>query len=256
MRRYILQILIAILVLTGSCAGRKNKVVHKDAIPDRDLVSILTEIHIADGLLSLPDVNYRYSDRDTLSAYIDIIEKHGYTKEMMDRTMRYYFIKKPKKLIKIYDMVLGALSEMESRIDKEMPSFRDNALNLWQGKQFYNFPDRNNDSAWIDFPLSYPGAYNLKFTLTIYPDDEISVPKAGIFLFYPDTVKKGERAYLSKFPFLKDGMPHKYNFAVTVKKSVPPVRLMGWFVDQENQAPWREKHLRIDSVILSRSLIQ
>ena len=33
--------------------------------------------------------------------------------------MKYYFIKNPKKLIKIYDQVLGILSEMESLVEKE-----------------------------------------------------------------------------------------------------------------------------------------
>jgi hypothetical protein len=197
-----------------------------------------------------------YADRDSVSTYIDIIEKYGYTKEMMDRTMRYYFIKKPKKLVKIYDKVLGTLSELESRIDKEMPAFRNNEFNFWQGKTSYNFPDRaRTDTAWFDFPLRYTGAYYLRFTLTIYPDDETSNPRAGIFYCYPDSVAESERIYISRFPFLKDGKPHTYNFSLKIKNPVPP-RLMGWFIDQENQAPSRWKHFRIDSIILSRTPVQ
>ncbi len=204
MTRHTLLILIAVCVLAGACSGRKNKAVRKNTIPDKDLVSILTEIHITDGLLSLPEINYLYANRDSVSAYIDIIQKYGYTKEMMDRTMRYYFIKKPKKLIKIYDRVLGTLSEMESRIDKEIPSFRNKEFNFWPGKTSYDFPDRSQtDSTWFDFPLRYAGVYYLRFSLTVYPDDETSNPRAGIFYCYPDSVAESERIIYIQIPVFK-----------------------------------------------------
>lgn len=255
MMRYPLLILIIVAGLAGSCSGRKNNAAHRGIIPDKDLIPILTEIHIGDGLLTLPEINYLFSGRDTLSSYIDIIEKRGYTKEEMDRTMRYYFIKKPKKLIKIYDKVLGTLSEMESRLEKEIPSYRNNEINFWRGKPSYYFPDGSGgDTAWFDFRLPYPGTYSLKFTLTIYPDDQTSDPRAGIFYSYPDSAAEGKRNYISRIPFLKDGLPHSYNFLMVVKKTVP-VRLMGWFIDRENQAPFRQSHIRIDEIMLYRSSI-
>ena len=67
----------------------------------------MTDIHLADGLLILPKIKTMYSSLDSITAYTQIIEKHGYTKEIMDKTMKYYFIKDPKKLNKIYDQVLG-----------------------------------------------------------------------------------------------------------------------------------------------------
>src|SRR5674536_806 len=120
MTRFTFLILIIISIMMGSCSGRKNKLDKKNLIPEKDLVSILTDIYITDGLLTVPNIILRASSLDSITTYYQVIESHGYTKEAMDRTMKYYFIENPKRLNKIYDKVLGILSEMESRVDKEV----------------------------------------------------------------------------------------------------------------------------------------
>lgn len=255
MTRYILPFIITISLL-ASCSGRKSKAVHRDTIPEPELVTILAELYMADGLLSLPNINYLYSDRDSLSTYFNVIEKHGYSKEIMDRTMRFYFMKRPKKLIKIYDKVLGRLSEMESRVDRELPYPGAFEGNLWQGKTSYYFPDRTgSDTAWFETPLRYPGTFYLRFTLTIYPDDETTGPRAGIFFNTNDTTGNEKRTYVSTFPYLKDGRPHTYDVMIPLGGTVP-VTLSGWFIDLENQSLFREYHYRVDNIILSRTMIK
>lgn len=255
-RNILLTISIAVVLLAASCAGRKNKVTHKNIIPEKDLVSILTEVHLADGLLSIPQINYMYSDRDTLSPYIDIIQKHGYTKADMDRTIRYYFIKRPKKLIRIYDKALGALSEMEARVDKEMPALMSGELNLWQGKSYYSLPfSSGKDTTWFEFLIYYPGVYSLQYTLTMYPDDQTLNPHPDIFYCPSDSVEYAKRKYLSVPPYIKDGQPHKYNAVLTLNKT-GSVWLMGWFIDHETQSPSLEKHYTINDISLKRGLTE
>jgi hypothetical protein len=256
MRRYILPVLIAFSVLAFSCAGRKNKAVHKDIIPEKDLISILTDVHIADGLLALPKINYLFSSGDTLSSYIYVIEKHGYTKDQMDRTMRFYFIKRPKKLVKIYDKVLGTISVLESRVNKEIPAFYGTKeVNVWPGKPFYSLPGPpGKDTAWFDFPVDFVGTYNLKFTLTIYPDDQSVDPYAGVYFLHIDSTGNEKRIYFPEVSYIKDGRPH--NYSVLLKQDLPvPLRLRGWFVNQENQAPFIERHIIVDNISLSRKFL-
>ena len=100
MIRYSIFILVIISIITGSCSSRKNKVDKKNIIPEKELVPILTDLFLADGLLTIPRVNHWYTQTDTLEAHRDVLKKHGYTKEDMDKTMMYYFIRKPKKLIR------------------------------------------------------------------------------------------------------------------------------------------------------------
>ncbi len=170
----------------------------------------------------------KYSTGDTLSSYIDIIEKHGYTKEQMDRTMRFYFIKRPKKLVKIYDKVLGTISEMESRVNKEIPAFYGaREVNVWPGKPSYSLPaPPGKDTAWFDFPVDFAGVYNLKFTLTIYPDDQSVDPYGGVYFLHTDSAGNDKRIYFPQIPYLKDGLPHNYD--LLLKQDLPaPLRTQG-----------------------------
>jgi hypothetical protein len=257
MNRYIILVLIAFSAAAGSCSGRKNKAEHKDIIPEKDLTSILTEVHIADGLLSIPEIRYKFTKGDTLESYINIIEKYGYTKPQMDRTMRYYFVKKPKKLVKIYDKVLGRLSEMESRVDKELQGFVPRQMNIWPGKQFYSLSDPYcEDTSLVDFSSNFYGTLYLKFTLTIYPDDQSVNPVMGLYFSKTDSTGNEEKTGFSPVPFIKDGHPHDYKLSLIQNLTGSTVRLKGWFIDQQGDSPYREYHHRVENIILTRNLIE
>ena len=256
MIRYFILTLTIISIISGSCSSRKSKAEHKNIIPEKKLISILTDFHIADGLLALPKIRYMYSESDTLGPYIDIIEKYGFTKDQMDRTMRYYFIKQPKKLVEIYDKVLGRLSVLESRVQKEIPDMRPVQINLWKGESSYTFPDPSgNKSAWFNIPVYYTGTYTFEFTITIYPDDQIINPQVGAFFCSPDSTFTGKRDYFSTLSFLKDGKRHQYSLTKVLKGPFP-VNLMGWFIDIENQASYLAKHFRVEKIALHCSAIQ
>lgn len=256
MNRYLFIVLIAFSVLAAACTGRRNKAEHKGIIPEKDLTSILTEVHIADGLLSLPEIKYKFSKADTLGTYVDIFKKYGYTKQQMDRTMRYYFMKKPKKLIKIYDNVLGRLSEMESRVDKELLVFKAGQSNLWPGEAFYSLPDPgSNDTAMVDFSSGFYGTLYLKFTLTIYPDDQSTNPKMGLYFSKTDSAGKETRVSFSPVRFIKDGHSHNYSFTL-VQNLTGTVSLKGWFVDQQGVGPGRIYNQRVENIILTRNLLE
>jgi len=256
MNRYIFIVLIALSVAAASCTGRRNKAVHKGIIPEKDLTSILTEVHIADGLLSLPEIKYKFSKSDTLETYIEIFKKYGYSKQVMDRTMRYYFLKNPKKLIKIYDNVLGRLSEMESRVDKELLVFKAGQMNLWPGESFYSLPDPDSkDIAHVDFSSGFYGTLYLKFTLTIYPDDQSTDPAMGLYFSKTDSSGNESIVRYSPVRFIKDGHPHNYSFTL-IQNLTGTVCLKGWFIDQQGISPGRFYNQRIENIILTRNLIE
>ncbi len=256
MNRYIFIVLIAFSVVAASCSGRRNKAEHKGIIPEKDLTLILTEVHIADGLLSIPEIKYKFEKGDTLESYTGIIERYGYTKPQMDRTMRYYFVKKPKNLVKIYDKVLGKLSEMESRVDKELLVFKAGQMNIWPGKSFYSFPDPDSeDTALVDFSSGFYGTLYLRFTLTIYPDDQSVDPVMGLYFLKSDTAGNENRISFSPVRFIKDGHPHNYRFTL-VQNLTGEVMLKGWFIDQEGISPNRTFHYRVENIILTRNIME
>jgi Domain of unknown function (DUF4296) len=257
MTRFGFLILIIISLLAGSCSGRKQKLDKKNLIPEKDLVSLLTDIHIADGLLAIPRIISGSSSFDSISTYYQVIEKHGYTKEMMDKTMNYYFSNDPKKLNKIYDQVLGKLSEMESRIVKESTVEFARISNLWKGKNFYSIPSlTGNESTLFDLPLNTRGLYVLSFTATLYPDDQSINPRAIMYSCSPDSLDTGKRHYVKSINYIKDGRPHTYILALP-DKGIQVLHLRGWLYDSDSRPYDFEKHFVIENISLSlKSLVE
>lgn len=251
MTRSILLILIIILMMAGSCSGRKSKVNKKNLIPEKEMVSIMTDIYLANGLLSLQSINYRYSLLDSVNAYIQIIEKHGYTKEKVDKTMEYYFFNDPKGLNKIYDQVLGKLSEMESLMAKEITKIQIVTTKLWTGKDFYAIPSVNgDDSCRFDVHLLISGYYTLSFSVTLYPDDQSVNPRLTAFLTPIDSIDSVKKVYMKYLNYLKDGRSHNYSYTFHVPDN-KKLNLSGWLYDFENIYSGQQKHIKIENISLT-----
>ena len=251
MTRFAFLLLISISLMTGSCSSRKNKLDKNKLIPEKELVSLLTDIHLANGLLGLAGINAWASHLDSISAYYQIIERHGYTKEMMDRTMKYYFLNRPKKLNKIYDQVLGRLSAMESRVEIEAKILQARASNLWREKDFYAIPSTSgNDSTSFDISFYKRGYYALSFTAILYPDDESLNTGATIITIASDSTATGNKQNIRSIYYIKDGRPHTYNLTIPALETTPHY-LKGSFYDFENNPYDIDKHILIENISIS-----
>jgi hypothetical protein len=251
MTRFGFLILIIITLMTGSCSSRKNKPDKKNLIPEKELVSMLVDIHIADGLLVLPKINFWASSLDSITTYCQVIESHGYTKEIMDKTMKYYFLNNPKKLNKIYDQVLWILSKMESKVEKESVILLAHISNLWTGKDFYSIPSvSGNDSTFFDIKLDRSGTYTLSFSATLFPDDQSVNPGPNVYSSSPDSLDTGKTQSLKSIKYLKDGRPHTYKMNLNVPEN--KIRhLRGWLYDFDNSPYGIEKHIKIENISLT-----
>jgi hypothetical protein len=237
---------------SGSCSNRKSEADKKNLIPEKDLISLLTDIHIADGLQALPNINAWSSNLDSITSYIHVIEKHGYTKDIMDKTMKYYFVNDPKTLNKIYDQVLGILSEMESRILKQSAVEQARISNLWRGKDFYSFPSSSgNYSTLFDTTLYRTGIYRLSFSATLFPDDQTVNPRLVAYTCSPDSLESGKKRYINSIEYLKDGRTHNYSLSFRVLNDTG--YLQGWLIYSEDQPDDIVKHIQIENISLTYS---
>lgn len=246
-----LYILLLLTLMLFSCNGKTLKPDRSDIIPEKDLIPILTEIHIADGLLPNPKIRNWVLSVDTISTYHYIAETHGYTKDALDKTMHYYFIRKPKKLIRLYDNILGTLSEMESLLEKEVMLAREQSSNVWPGERNYYFPDKTGTES-VAFELSLAGGrvYTLNFTATLYPYDHSLNPRASAFIVNADSVNNGQRTYFKTTPYIKDGKSHTYTLRIFAPAGVP-FRLKGTLYEIDNNPEEWQKHVRFDNITLS-----
>lgn len=241
---YIFACVLLVFILGSSCSGRKNEAQRKGTIPKDDMIDILTELYVTDGLLIMPFIQEWYQSTDSISAYRDVIAKYGYTKADFDRTMRFYFMKKPKKLMKIYEQALARLSEMESRYEQEASKLQSQTMDFWNGRQLYS---ETGDSTGFDIRFGRLNHY-LSFTVTVFPDDQSVNPRPAIYTCHPDSAETGKRHYIRTLAYIKDGQPHKYVYLIS-DKNRSGVRLMGdLFYPELNTAGG--KHFIIEDISL------
>lgn len=247
--RYTINITFVFLVIFFvSCKGERIK--RSELIPSKDVVTILTDLYIADGILVIPPVRAKFSAKDSIANYIDIIEKHGYTKEQMDRTINYYFIKDPKKLEKIYDQVLAKLSEIEIKLETETPAEKSSEFKLWNLKTNFSVPESGTaNPIWFSIPVQDTGMYELSFSAMVYPDDKSISPRTEVFFWHADSTKDGVRDYWDRIALPKDAARHSY----TIRKRLTDTsftHISGWLLNHDPQPGRWEKHAKIFDISL------
>ncbi len=247
MNRFKFFTIILLLVITASCSSRKNKLDRSGLIPEKDMISIIKDIYLANGLLNLPSVHYWYVPTDSLSTYRDVIGKYGYTKEAMDQTLKFYFVKDPKKLVKIYDQVLGQLSALDSRIEKTLNQQEARSANYWKGDDPILYPSLDSGDSTYFSVIIKPGLYTFTYTLTLYPDDCSLDPGLSLWYFNRDSVGTGKRYFINTPGYVKDGLPHTYVNKILIPGK-PFVVLRGHIYNFDNYPPDFRKHLRIEKI--------
>lgn len=220
-------------------------------IPDKTLVSILTETTIADGLLTLPDVKDKFTDRDSLSVYAKIVKRYGYTWEEMDNTMNYLFAKKQKRLLKIYDKVLEKITELQTRINNEPIPDAIPESDIWKGPRSIYFPDPlSPGDGDFSFRLMNPGFFSITYNMTLYPDDQSLNPCVTVWYVNADSAETGKRKYFKSQKYFPDGSTRAYS--ISGKIDAPgPVLIQGKLFDRENLLDEGQKHARIDRIFFT-----
>jgi hypothetical protein len=252
--RYTLQIsflaLILIFVSCGSNGGKNRK---GKMIPTKEVVSILTDLYLSDGILAFPPVRSKFSVKDSIANYIEVIEKHGYTKNQMDNTMHYYFVKDPKKLAKIYDEVLAKLSEIQTKLETEIPPAETHDYQLWNEKTSFSLPEAGlTNPIWFNVPVKDTGLYEMSFAALVFTDDQSTNPRTEIFFWHADGSKEGVRDYWNKVPLTPDGIRHTYS----IRKRLTDTsftHISGWLFNHDPQLGRWEKHARITDIILMKA---
>lgn len=240
----IIALAILLLLFTGACKndGRKG------LIPEKTFARILYEVHLADGLISLPDIHDTYYPRDSLANYTDIFESHGYTKEAMDRTMKYYFTQKPKKLIRIYDYVIGILTEMELMLEKITDDIPSAQGGLWKGSQLYHIAGvADTAKLYFDHIFYAAGDYTMTFTLTLFPSDQSLNPRLTAFTCRADSLVTGRRNFISGIKYIKDGQPHTYRITFRIPDNLP-LLIKGRLIDFENNPTEILRYVKIENI--------
>jgi len=108
--RYGMMFLLIVTFL--SCRTRSRRYI----IPQKKFVSVLVDIHLADGMAM---ENMRFSDPfvlDSASLYQSVFHKHHVTRAMFDSTLQYYTAR-PDEFQKIYNILTARLKHKENELN-------------------------------------------------------------------------------------------------------------------------------------------
>lgn len=246
LKRIVISVLFAVLIV--SCFKNEEEPGYRNIIPEKTFISILKELHLSNGLFTLPEIKSRYLENDTSRIYIEIIESHGYSKESMDTTLQYYYIKKPKKLISIYDQILGELTEIQARLELETHDPMKTMPNQWPYSISCQLPS-GGDPNNCDFTLELipPGTFILEFTAIVYPDDQSFSPCFEASLIYTDTPDLKKNKSVDELRYIKDGHPHRYRITGSLSGETPVI-LKGGFYSYCSDPDYGKIHARLEDI--------
>lgn len=245
---------VVLIVLSSSCGSGDQKLRKNQMVPARNLVPLLTDLYLSDGLLSYQPVKNIFNAKDSIANYIEVIEKHGYTKEQMDNTLRYYFIHNPKKLQKIYDQVLSQLTEIESEIESNTPTRH--VLNLWNQKSSIKLPeDGVHNPLFFSIPVKDTGMYVFTFDYIIFNDDLSLNPRTVIYFWHSDDTDQGVKDPWESTLLIKDGIRHNYFISKRLTDTAF-THISGYLHDCEPQSVRWEKHSVFSNILLYKGVME
>jgi hypothetical protein len=107
--------LMLALILPAACS-RKKQITGKEFIPREELVDILLEIHLIDGITNDRKFYRRYEGVDSIDLVGPILEKRGVTPWMLDTTLTEY-TRYPELFDEVYNDVIMKLNIMMDEND-------------------------------------------------------------------------------------------------------------------------------------------
>jgi hypothetical protein len=108
-------IFVLLAIFLSSCFQDKAP---ENVISEEDMVEIIIDMHLTDGLFTITKVRKDLAQKDSLNYYNEIFLKYGYTRQDFDTSV-YYYSKNINEYDKIYQEVLNRLNEMETELRQE-----------------------------------------------------------------------------------------------------------------------------------------
>jgi hypothetical protein len=249
-------LIILLLLMLHSCnKTTKSGIKQSDVIPEKEMVDLLCDLYLADGLLNYPPIRSDFSKKDSIENYIDVISKYGFTKEEVDNSMKYYFIDRPKRYAAIYDRVIEKLSGMEADVIANLSQDESHISNLWNGERSYSLPDVGvNDPVEFSVRTKGLGEYVIKARIILYSDDQSIDPHTDVWFWYDDGTEEGHKIPWEEKRLVKNGRP----VMITLSKELEDPRvthIKGKFLDHTDQPGHWEKHALVTNIIITRNTV-
>ncbi len=230
--------------LASSCHAGKKKWI----IPEKKLVQVLIDVHLADGIgLTVP-----YSGQgqvvDSASLYDAVFRKHNINRAMFDSTLAFY-TRRPDRLQTLYGKVNNHLSKMDSDLNAgEGKAEDEKKILIWQDSKTYILPQMGNiNKVEISLPVSKPGFYTVSAKIRLFDDDQTVAPRITLFFWHENGSPTGFREYFRSSPVARDGKTGTYT--ITHKLVNPKItHIKGFMLDHSNPDSLFTKHAMVSEI--------
>jgi len=263
LKKFILP-LIQIFFLFGIACNSNNT--PDDIIPRDEFVEILTELHIADAILTEKGLYDRKLKDSSESYYNYIMVKHNINRAQFDKSLQYYG-QNTDELQKMYDEIISnlknkynlynnsksifnlpeiVLNELKNPAKKRAPREKE----LWTLKKRWSLPE---DGKFNIIKLERkiqpsPAIYTLSAEYLVYPDDSTKNLTLLMYIFYKD----GTHDTFKDTTFVKDTAWHKHQLKAKTNVKKVPEKIICKLADHRRGT--KGKHLKIKNVSLIRNI--
>ncbi|MDR0688587.1 MAG: DUF4296 domain-containing protein [Prevotellaceae bacterium] len=161
---------------TVACGDEKN-------IPERKLVRILAEMHLADAVLeSTRASGHTLWATDSTAIYMAVLDRYGYTVEQLYGTLARYGSSKDR-VTKLYDKVNERLEKLQRSARSKVEALH-RQQNRWTEKSEWTFPS-DGDTSRLPFsvPVEGLGEYILEANITLHSADSVNRPRMTMYLY-------------------------------------------------------------------------
>jgi len=251
--------LIILSVFVISCYSESNY----DIIPREDFINILTELHIADAILTEKGLYDRKLKDSADSYYNYILVKHNMSRNKFDQSLKYY-TGDLEDFSLIYELVIENIKAKNEVFEKRksifnLPAIVLDSINLvskslkkknekqeiWNKKKEWFLPDDGLLNT-IKFEKSIYGQSSFELTadIMIFPDDKSIKPTMLIFIFYKD----GSNNTFKDTTLIKDGKWHSHKLTAKTNALKVPTKIICKIVDHNTGT--KNKHLKVRKISL------
>lgn len=194
-------------------------------IPKNDMVLILKQIYLTDGVVSISERDFNY--KDSIDYYEHILEKYGYTTAQFDSSISYY-AQQTEVFDQIYDKVILELSKQQEQFDNEVQPdevLEDSVAdknNLWTHKTKWDMTidHTHNPSLSFSIPVIGKGTYTVSFDAQFFPQDKSEETRLYLYFYYDDKTTTGNRTNIISEYYVKDSVMRNFSYKLDLKDSL------------------------------------
>lgn len=247
-------IIIGVLLIFG--CNNEDKVRKRDILKEKEFISVLIDIHKADGIIQFKNLQAKSKTADSVSLYNFVLKKHNISREKFRKTIDYYAVHNETYLT-IYDSVQSFFNKKEKKLqiaaDKDkQEKLKKNKLketaNLWNLKKEWNLPeDGKKNPIPFKIDIHKQGKYTLKARIRIFPDDCSVKQRMTIIANYFD----GTKDVNSNGTMVKDAKFRYYDVSVSTNPKKNLKYISGWLFDRSKGT--KDKHAQIRNISIKRT---